>query len=540
MTKKTKTDPKSDIIRIYTKLAEKHHSHPSRAAMYAAGVTRERIRHHFVSLTKLHDIAKVTFPDVFASINATNVHSPERMKALDEALAGSTRFVITTAVTGQKIHKGFLAALRNYCKVNNAKLLILTSTDPASNRDEVPYDPELEKEHIVSCDVSLNKNIFLSAIKLSAKQIDPLTGLDRLCQGRGSFIFASPKQRMKILPTGNSSLPCALMTTGACTLPSYDPNPEWPHAYHSKRTAEISLFDHRIGCIFVELDGPKKFHFRQAQADKQGRFIDLGKMYSADSVEDAEVSALILGDWHSGCTDPEARALFVESDDSVTALVKPKEVILHDLFNATSISHHMLNNRTLRAQLSKTNSLSLEKELKGVALDLEMFAKYFDNITVVRSNHDEALDRWLKDGSYVDDAQNLELGAKLAVAAIQGLNPLEWAMTQYLPKEVLEKIYFLGIDEDYKIANVTVSAHGHLGSNGSRGSLKNIEGSYTNVICGHSHTAQILRDAWQVGTSSNLKLEYNKGPSSWIRSSCLLNRNGSRQLINIIDGKWRA
>jgi len=81
--------------------------------------------------------------------------------------------------------------------------------------------------------------------------------------------------------------------------------------------------------------------------------------------------------------------------------------------------------------------------------------------------------------------------------------------------------------------------HGDKGPNGSRGSVKSMEVSYGQSITGHSHTPEIVRGAWQTGTSTYLKLGYNKGASSWLQSSCLLYKDGSRQLINVINGKYK-
>ena len=95
------------------------------------------------------------------------------------------------------------------------------------------------------------------------------------------------------------------------------------------------------------------------------------------------------------------------------------------------------------------------------------------------------------------------------------------------------------IDEDYKVAGIQLGVHGHLGANGSRGSLANMEKSYNKSVTGHSHSPAILRDAWVVGTSSRLRLDYNQGPSSWLNTFCLVYPNGQRQLINIIEGKYK-
>jgi hypothetical protein len=54
------------------------------------------------------------------------------------------------------------------------------------------------------------------------------------------------------------------------------------------------------------------------------------------------------------------------------------------------------------------------------------------------------------------------------------------------------------------------------------------------------NSPKIIAGTFQVGTSSKLKLEYNKGPSSWMHTHCILHKNGKRQMINIINGKWHS
>jgi hypothetical protein len=81
--------------------------------------------------------------------------------------------------------------------------------------------------------------------------------------------------------------------------------------------------------------------------------------------------------------------------------------------------------------------------------------------------------------------------------------------------------------------------HGHLGANGARGGLRGFSKLGVKTIVGHSHTPGIIEGAYQVGTSSHLKLEYNDGPSSWLNTHALVYPNGKRTLINIIKGKWR-
>lgn len=55
----------------------------------------------------------------------------------------------------------------------------------------------------------------------------------------------------------------------------------------------------------------------------------------------------------------------------------------------------------------------------------------------------------------------------------------------------------------------------------------------------NSHTPGIKHGCYQVGTSSTLRMDYTKGPSSWAHCHCVIYPNGKRQLIFVIDGHWR-
>jgi hypothetical protein len=82
--------------------------------------------------------------------------------------------------------------------------------------------------------------------------------------------------------------------------------------------------------------------------------------------------------------------------------------------------------------------------------------------------------------------------------------------------------------------------HGDKGASGQRGSIAGFSNLVDKVVVGHSHTPGIIGGAYQVGTSSRLKLDYTSGPSSWMNTHCLVYTSGKRQLINVINGKWKA
>lgn len=527
------TDKREQILRKYAASAKKLKRDPRMADLKATGVTKDMVTHHFGSLAVLNTEARTKYPNSFFDVSIDTLYSQKALNTLRSEVSKHKRFVVTTAVTGCKVHDNFYASLKNYCKINDACLLILTASDPASSVASTSFgmiDTKLQSEVIVFEDTRLNSNVFLSTIKMSAKHIDPITGLSRIGQRNGTFLYASPKQRLQAVAVGNNKLPHFLMTTGAITEPNYK-----SERYMSDRTAYIANNDHVMGAIVVEIQDDEIFFFRQVQADSKGNFPDLGVMYTPSSSKPYAPSAFVLGDWHSGSTDPDARDCW----EQVIKQLKPSMVVLHDLFDGRSISHHEDRDIVLRSQRAGRNELSLELELQGVAQDLQDLSKITDKLVIVKSNHDLFLERYLREGRYVKDPHNHRLALILALDLIDGNDPLKSGVEVYLDKESIGKINWLDMDEDFKIAGVQLGAHGHAGSNGAKGSLSAMEHAYGNSITGHTHTPSILRGAWQVGTSSYLKLNYVKGSSSWLHSSCLLYPGGQRQLINCIDGSWR-
>lgn len=530
--KKTKNDKKKQILSDYAKLAESLDRPVSMGDLIDAGHTKDAVAHHFRSLTKLDNIARDRFPNKFSDVSVKSLLGPKAVSRLQGAVVNYNRFVIATAVTGCDLHSDFYRSIQTYCSHNNAVLLVLVQSDPAHNRKngDLGYvDKKLMNDHIVVADTALNSNLYISTIKLSAKHIDPITGLGRIGQRNGSFIYASPKQRLKSVPVSNSKLPHFIMTTGAITKPNYT-----TENYMSERTAYIAEHDHVVGALIVEVEDEEIYHFRQIQADEHGHFIDLGKQYRPNCVMEEPPAALVLGDWHSGEVDPIAASAWFEA----ITLLKPKKLVLHDLFNGLSINHHEDEKNILRAQRANRDELNLMKELAGVAQDLDVFAGLVEQVIVCKSNHDEFLERYLQEGKYVKDPQNHRFALDLAAAMMDGNDPLRVG-TEIAGLQNANKIVWLKRDEDYRIACIQLGAHGDKGANGARGSLPAMEAAYGNSVTGHSHVPEILRGAWSVGTSTYLKLTYNVGPSSWFHSSVVLYSNGSRQIINSINGKWR-
>ena len=171
------------LIKKYVQIVKNTGMFPGRTELSKIGYSRDKLRHYFSNLSLLQSAAEEwaqeNDPEAFANIIDANIFTKENLKALQDNIKKHKRFVITTALVGCPVHEGFLESIRTYCKRKDAMLLVLPAADPASTHNW-NLDNKLGVESVVFGDIALNSNLFLCSIKLSAKQIDPTTGLDRI------------------------------------------------------------------------------------------------------------------------------------------------------------------------------------------------------------------------------------------------------------------------------------------------------------------------------------------------------------------------
>lgn len=503
------------IIKFGLNFIKKYGRYPTLIEYNAAGITRAEIRNHFDNLGKVKD---------HLSKQSAGIFDLERSE-YNGQVGKQKRIVLTTAITECKVDTAALAQLNNYCKREDAQLVILVSK--LNSNGEWLLDPVLKDYCIITKDTALNNNAYILGVINTAHKVDPITGLPRIGQRNGTFISASPKQRLKYVATGPSKLPHALMSTGAITKSLYEKK-----SLIQSKNNYIAQNDHVMGAIIVEIEDKEVFHFRQIQFDKDGSFADLGYLYQGGKKKQYAPEAFVLGDWHAGKTCPVTQAAWYD----VSSRTKTKRWIIHDFFDGNSINHHDTGKQILLAQKALAGQLDLKTELDILTSDLLSMSQDRE-VVIVKSNHDEFLERYLQAGYYIEHPYNHRLALDLAAAYMDGSNPVQF----YVDSQKLKfknKVTWLKRDESYEIASIQLGAHGDKGANGSRGSNNAMENAYGNVVYGHSHTPEINRGAWCVGTSTETKPDYGTGPSSWMNSSCLIYKNGNRQMINSIDGKY--
>jgi hypothetical protein len=527
---------KQQVVAAYLKAATETENKPTQRVLDGYDVPRSLVRTTFGSLGELHKHMAENHKDEldakFVPISGV----------FDRGVSGNAnKYIITTAVAGARPHLGFVNALKNFAAREGAQIVVMPceSITNSFENETASFDAEFSdpQYEFVNQNTHLNDNICLCSIQVSAKQIRPITGLARIGNRNGSFVFASPKQFLEYMPCGNSIEDnFSIMTPGACTQPRY-----YSDRFVSKRLSYIAEHDHTIGAIVVEIVDNQLFNFRHVQADEDGAFIDFGTKYNADgTIEQVEVN-VVYGDLHGVSVDTEALGAF----NAAIADLNVNRVIMHDVFDGLSINHHVTTIGAM-AKRSKEGLSDLKVEL---AATLELI-KHIDNlvqpksIVVVKSNHDEVIDRYVSEGRYVFDPHNHELALKIALGMFQGKDLLQHGMNIVADElgmdPVPEKVEFLTRKSSYKIAGVECGSHGDLGLNGAKASLASMEKVYGNCIIGHAHTAAIQRGVFRVGTMSKFDLGYNRGPSSWTHTNCLIYNNGQRQLVNVIQGQCKA
>ena len=438
------------------------------------------------------------------------------------------RFIINSAQASISPNKDFLKSIETFCKVNNAKYLILPMQ--GKRIDEIDLHPDLYKYEIINGDFKLNNKIKIKDYKVKPQAIRPLTGLEALVKGDRSAIIAGTKINLRAVPNSNSRMAKLLMTTGAVTLPNYD---------LKHRIGKIAQTDHEYGAIIVEIFNDKKYHVRYIQALKNGKFQDLDTLYDGNKIKhNVRINTLVPGDIHTTEHDPNA----IKATLNMVKDLRPRNIFLHDFFNGSSINHHHENDLIELHHYFGENQLSLENELIACT---EMLKRFLDiipkdaKIYIVQSNHNESLNRYLTEGRFINEPQNTELGCDLLKACFHGKNPLQEGMSYFMniPKNVI----FLERNDDVRIKGYYFNNHGDRGSNGSRGSPnthdRTLEKSYT----GHGHYVWKYRNTIKVGTNSYLQLRYNQGgTSNWSHTNGILYDIGTSQLVNIIDGHYRV
>ena len=376
----------------------------------------------------------------------------------------------------------------------------------------------------------------------------PLSGYETYT-GRKSGIFPHAKYEMQSVAAGKFEDTKFNWTTGTCTMRNY-----------IVRGAGLqATFHHGYGALLVEVDPDGNWFVRQLMADSEGTIHDLdvrvedGKVTTGNRVE-----AITFGDIHVQELDKVCNQLSASMMD----YLRPKYAFYHDVLNFGSRNHHERKDPFKRLE-------RLTKGQEDVRFEVEQAMEYVANRSshwqdcqhiVVDSNHDRALERWLRESDWREDPINMEFFMESALAKVRAIKAgdVRWHMMKHWFRQTnynqewltngddpFDNVYFLDEDESFVLCEdanggIECGMHGHLGPNGARGGAAAFAKMGRKANVGHTHQAGIYDGIFTAGTSSKLDMGYNRGPSSWSHSHIITYPNGKRAIVTMFNKKWRA
>jgi hypothetical protein len=456
-------------------------------------------------------------------------------------------YIVTCAQNNTPIVKPLWEAIKRYAEHHNARILVIpvryknptNRRDPKEgNKDRPDYWwPEELHPYMVENRVRLHSRVVVMGdVRVDATADNPLAGFEAI-SGEKSALFGHAQLRMECIPTPQQSLPKILHTTGSVSQKNYS----------QTKAGARAEFHHTNGALVVH-KRQGRYHLRHlAWCDDSECFYDLNERWTPAGLEDAgRVPALVLGDEHAPFTDPSVvEATF--GRDGLVSLLRPREIVRHDVFDGFSISHWDKKN-PLALFAKMHHGLDLKTELDAVLAYINATTPGDSRTIVVPSNHNERLLRWLKDHdprkNVRDNAVYHRLMAamqeRVGVSGSGVIMPDPFAVWCEISEHLTASALFLDRGEPHQIEGVEVGFHGDRGVKGTRGTRGGYAKIGVKTVIGHSHSPGILKGCFQIGCSFPLDFSYMRGaPTDIMHTHCVIHANGKRQLVNIVKGSYR-
>ncbi len=462
-----------------------------------------------------------------STLSHTLLHeTTEYAEAKKRNLQESKFYIVTYEQNETPLHQEFFKNILAYKEFLGAELSVILGTyrNPTSNYPDQQklYWNEASRPYWDAGRHQIHKYVSVVAdlpVVPTAKM--PLSSLESM-GGRSSFIIGHPKLQLKAAPVLKGHPKKIMMTTGAITVPNY-----------TRSKAGIGSKDfHKLGFVIVEVRNDEIFHMRQVEADANGTFYDIcHKVHKGKVKKINKIRGLVWGDIHHRFLD---KRLEKETFKFMNK-IKPDFSVYHDVLDGDSVNHWESKDPIKSFQREQAGRNNVKKEIDEVLKWVEKITPF--NPIIVRSNHDEWLDRWIVNSDWKKDVKNSIEYMEYAQVLLKGEAPK--GLLPYLIEEKFgDQVICLDIDNSFMIDNYEVGHHGYYGQNGSKGNINQFKRLNTDVIVGDYHTPTRYDKALGVGTSTYLKLDYNKGASSWLQAHAIIHKNNTAQHIIFVEGKF--
>lgn len=372
--------------------------------------------------------------------------------------------------------------------------------------------------------------------------VRPLSGFESYT-ARQSGIFPHVKLAMESVASGKNEATKFNYTTGTLTLRNY-----------IQRKAGLKAeFHHCYGALIVEVDHDGNWFVRQLNADSEGTIYDLdvrakdGKVTTGHRAE-----GISWGDVHVEQVDDDVKDM-AWGDGGMLDTLRPRYQFGHDVFDFRTRNHHERYDphKRYKRYIEGQEDVAEELNKTGAFIADTMFRPWCETV-IVESNHDNMLERWLRDdpGWYAKDPRNAEVFLDLQLAKYRAMRThedfllIEHALNSYSDLNITA-VRFLREDESFIICpnphgGIECGMHGHLGPNGTRGNANSFARMGRKAVTGHTHSAGIVDGVYTSGTCAMLPSDWSRGPSSHSHSHTVVYKNGKRAIYTMYAGKWRG
>jgi hypothetical protein len=375
----------------------------------------------------------------------------------------------------------------------------------------------------------------------------PISDLTTYSKGKWT-VFPHAKLQLKSVPSVDPAKQAhQVMTTGMVTRPKIIP----------RKAGIKALSYHTLGATIVEFDQDGDLFCRQITAGENGTFYDLEYVVSNGVVDLHDgVDLVVMGDLHTAKLQPANADATFRASTALTRVLGAKRAIAHDIFDNETRNHHHVHDNAYSYEMAVRGRESVFAEIEAVAVLLEELADQLD-VTVVESNHDIALERYVKEGRYRNDGINIRLGLQLedaylawreetglaidAGAPVESFSLLEYAVDMIADRKGLDLSNVSWVHDGYsfQVNGVELGNHGFRGANGARGTVAGFAALGRKMTIADKHAPEICDNVFVAGCM-NLRQGYNKGPSGWAIAHVVQYPDGNRTLITLQNAKWRA
>lgn len=448
------------------------------------------------------------------------------------------RFFCTVAQNNTKLHDAAWKTLQKFISETGTTLLISKCSYNKNGWQKVTaeseglwYDERIEP-YTLDEQVKLAEDlVFCAELDILPTAAWPLNGLDNYT-GHNSAIIPHAKMQMRSLATMKDHPAKLLYSTGTLTLRNYI----------QRRVGQIAEYHHIFGGMLVEIDDEGDWFARQINFNDDGSFTDLNVHWTADGPKLPGAPIINLADLHVEKMDPVAWRGAQKFLKDMQASI----VVCHDTLDFESRNHHNKRDPYFVAEMEFSGRNRVADNIMDAARVMRSISDILPDAVVlnIRSNHDQALLRWLREGSTFTDPINARYWHELNAAIYKAIEErdVSFDIYEYAMSRTgvdLSNIVFVREDESAVFNGIEFGMHGHLGANGSRGSPKTYRQLGRRANTGHTHSAGIVDGVWTAGAMA-LDMGYNTGLSSWSVSHILTHSTGKRQIVTQRGEKYRA